>query len=971
MEETGKVRRSYDAFISYRHRAVDKDCAVRLQKLLERHKITDPATGKKRRLRVFRDETELPTSGDLGADIREALENSRFLIVICSESLRESRWCMEEFHTFRRLHGDSNFHILPLLAEGEPDTSFPEELRWEKRRIEAPDGSGTEYLEETEPLGADVRSPFAGRRRRLLKTEYLRIAAPILGCGFEDLYRRRQRRRRRQAAVSVTAAAAAAALFSGYNMFMVGKIAETRDQMYEKQSLRLAEAAEREREGGDYALSMLLAEAALPEEAEGSGRIGAAEAEAALRSAVTERKIQEEKEVFQKQAQVRFQIESWELCGVYDGGRKAAATDFEYTYLYDVGNGELLFRGKGEMVYFDSEARRAVQVETLNNGTTQIALFETETGKKYFSGIYENGESDSYFGIYEEQSGRCYIVRHSYEEETRTTAYEAVESISAEGERRAEEALPEEIERRCRDGYEYSFFDMEFSTYMDRTGILGEAPPEAEKPKKILEELGCRVDGLAAIGDGELLLFTVYSQEGLTDDNQETQYTNTVVWSNEWECWLDVFSGECLYEEQSGLLYHLRSDGFDIYSCRPENIQPETENSAGQRYKRISADGERCMSLEDTYLGEEGYRTCLRVWDSGDLSEPLFEEEIASYPPENRYLYFMSGDMKTVFYGTPDGMCRLWKAEEGRVLEFEPGENAEYPVEYDGNSADFMDMLAVDEEGERLALAFGGRSGEGRVEIRSAEDGSLLQEIRLGEEQIKGVFTHLEFDGSRLLACGSVSSVLIDLETGEPERSFGHGNQGYNQDYFLTEDGLLFCTSYYTSSYCLDAVYDTETGEQLFDGQSRIVRRYAYDAESGVLAYQVTVGMSDTSTGVQLARRNEDGSFEDTLAITPEEPNLMLRTDGQSLDGRYLLLNGSESCEVYDTESGARVLSVGETGYALAGGKLFDLEQRTDRVRSYPILTEQELREEADRFLTSELGRRELSEAEKREYFIS
>ena len=57
----------YDAFISYRHTQLDKAVADKLQKMLERYVPPSSATGGKtmKKLRVFRDETELPTSSYL------------------------------------------------------------------------------------------------------------------------------------------------------------------------------------------------------------------------------------------------------------------------------------------------------------------------------------------------------------------------------------------------------------------------------------------------------------------------------------------------------------------------------------------------------------------------------------------------------------------------------------------------------------------------------------------------------------------------------------------------------------------------------------------------------------------------------------------------------------------------------------------------------------------------------------------
>ena len=81
--KTEQNNRRYKAFISYRHQPFDRKVAVTLQKHLETFHPPKQLE-KKEKWRVFRDETELPTSADLSQDIREALENSEYLIVICS-----------------------------------------------------------------------------------------------------------------------------------------------------------------------------------------------------------------------------------------------------------------------------------------------------------------------------------------------------------------------------------------------------------------------------------------------------------------------------------------------------------------------------------------------------------------------------------------------------------------------------------------------------------------------------------------------------------------------------------------------------------------------------------------------------------------------------------------------------------------------------------------------------------------------
>lgn len=182
----------YDAFISYRHNARDQEIAQMLLRLLESLRY-----GNNRRLHIFRDREEFPTSSDLGNDIHRALEESEFLILICSPEYLQSKWCREELIYFRQLHGNTNRNILPILVSGEPVDAFPQELFSEVIQITAPDGTLRTEVREIEPLGADVRAPQRKQALKALKTtEYLRIAAPILGCRFDDLYQREQRRLR-------------------------------------------------------------------------------------------------------------------------------------------------------------------------------------------------------------------------------------------------------------------------------------------------------------------------------------------------------------------------------------------------------------------------------------------------------------------------------------------------------------------------------------------------------------------------------------------------------------------------------------------------------------------------------------------------------------------------------------------------------------------------------------------------------
>jgi hypothetical protein len=214
----------YDAFISYRHRPLDKAVAEKLQRLLEAYRPPRGGSYAVQRIsRVFRDQSELST-GALDANLKKALEDSRFLIVICSEETKNSHFCMEEIEYFKQLHDGSNDNILTLLVSGDPNEVFPDSLRYEKRKNRETDGTENEIEVAIEPLAADVRGSSVQESLKLLKWEFLRIAAPILGCDFDDLYRRHQRLRMHQViqiSASILTAVIAVSVYIVYSQLQI------------------------------------------------------------------------------------------------------------------------------------------------------------------------------------------------------------------------------------------------------------------------------------------------------------------------------------------------------------------------------------------------------------------------------------------------------------------------------------------------------------------------------------------------------------------------------------------------------------------------------------------------------------------------------------------------------------------------------------------------------------------------------
>jgi len=192
------------AFISYSH--ADARHARAIHHFSENYSIPKHLVGKQtesgvipRRLRpIFKDREELPSASDLSELVNQALESSKFLIVICSPNSANSRWVNEEVLSFKRLNRSSR--ILCIIVDGEPNaTDMPgraaEECFCEALRFQLGDDLNLSE-KRAEPVAADERKNGDGRRLARLK-----LVAGILGTGLDELRQRDLQRRNRRMAV--------------------------------------------------------------------------------------------------------------------------------------------------------------------------------------------------------------------------------------------------------------------------------------------------------------------------------------------------------------------------------------------------------------------------------------------------------------------------------------------------------------------------------------------------------------------------------------------------------------------------------------------------------------------------------------------------------------------------------------------------------------------------------------------------
>ena len=264
----------YDAFISYRHVEPDQSIAKQVHQLIETFKAPKEfyQNGKRPTFRVFRDREEL-AARDLSASIEEALETSRYLIVICSKRTPLSEWCQREIETFKSLHGSER--IIPVLIEGEPGEAFPlplKELKGEESVSEIlaadirPDETLNADFEGYEALQNNNKAKLKELTKKsldILKTEKYRVMATILGCSFGDLKQRDKERKNKRI---MTVSTVAGAIFLIFGLFMANayqKAELARQEAVQSNASILMKRSKDFTKEGDFIKAVLVAKEAM------------------------------------------------------------------------------------------------------------------------------------------------------------------------------------------------------------------------------------------------------------------------------------------------------------------------------------------------------------------------------------------------------------------------------------------------------------------------------------------------------------------------------------------------------------------------------------------------------------------------------------------------------------------------------------------------------------------------------------
>lgn len=308
-------RYRYFAFISYKRE--DEQWARWLQQKLEHYKLPSNLNGRTdlpREIRpVFKDTSEL-TPGNLPEQIHEALNLSKYLVVICSPRSAQSEWVNKEVVTFIEM--ERTERIIPFIIEGSAfakhpaDECFPLALR--------------QLPEDREILGANVNE--MGRDAAAVK-----VVARMFDIRFDELWQRyeREKKRRRNLMIAVLSAFVLAVIsVAGWIWNQNVELKEKNYQVLIGQSRFVAETAIRLSDQGENYMAARLALDVL------QNNPYTPEAEAALRKA--------------------WQGEGTTLCDSIGAGmavfspdgKFVAASFFEMVSIWDSYSGQLLLTKK-------------------------------------------------------------------------------------------------------------------------------------------------------------------------------------------------------------------------------------------------------------------------------------------------------------------------------------------------------------------------------------------------------------------------------------------------------------------------------------------------------------------------------------------------------------------------------------------------------------------------------------------------
>ncbi len=240
-------QKHYYAFISYKRE--DKKEAKKLQHTLEYYRLPNKLRQENPELPeyvrpVFRDLTDLEV-GELPEQIHKALNQSHFLIVVCSPRAAKSQWVNDEIEYFISLGKQEK--IIPYIIEGVPHADDPDEECYPPALLS--------LSKEKELLGANINE--VGK-----DSAAIRVVSRMFNIRFDTLYQRYRREKRKNRIIRYSTVAVFVLCLLSFLLYVLHANNRLREENYKtwvSQSKFIIEKANSLMDDGDmYLASRLL-----------------------------------------------------------------------------------------------------------------------------------------------------------------------------------------------------------------------------------------------------------------------------------------------------------------------------------------------------------------------------------------------------------------------------------------------------------------------------------------------------------------------------------------------------------------------------------------------------------------------------------------------------------------------------------------------------------------------------------------
>lgn len=185
---------TYYAFVSYR--SSDEKWAKWLQEKIEGYRLPTTIQHEnsdlpKSRLRpCFRYHTDIQPN-ELKTELRNKLEQSKYLLVICSPRSAQSPWVGAEIDTFVEL--GRRDRIIPVIVEGTPYSGDPTTECYNPSLLKHFPHSDNIH-EDREILGVNIHEEGSGSAYMKRERAVMQIVSRMLNVSFDRIWQRQKRR---------------------------------------------------------------------------------------------------------------------------------------------------------------------------------------------------------------------------------------------------------------------------------------------------------------------------------------------------------------------------------------------------------------------------------------------------------------------------------------------------------------------------------------------------------------------------------------------------------------------------------------------------------------------------------------------------------------------------------------------------------------------------------------------------------